>query len=238
MKTSAFIELHELSKCYQEGEQTHVVLDHASLSIQEGELIVLLGRSGSGKTTLLNLLSGIDRPDAGEIVVDGVALHELGERERTLFRRLRIGFVFQFFNLLPTLTVGENLLLPLELAGRRDSFARARALELLASVGLSGRYDSYPERLSGGEQQRVAIARALAHDPDLVLADEPTGNLDADTGSEILRLLEGMVRQEGKTLVMATHSREVAEVADRVFRIDHGRPVELRAAETTRPHAG
>ncbi|MCP4204622.1 MAG: ABC transporter ATP-binding protein [bacterium] len=235
MNDSRFIEIRELSKSYREGEQVHVVLDRAEISIAEGELVVLLGRSGSGKTTLLNLLSGIDLPDAGEVTVDGIALHELTERERTLFRRRRIGFVFQFFNLLPTLTVEENLLLPLELSGRLDDRARRRALDLLDRVGLAGRERSFPERLSGGEQQRVAIARALVHRPDLLLADEPTGNLDADTGLEILELLDTMTRQEGRTLVMATHSREVARVADRVFRIDHGRPVEIAPAKAPLP---
>ncbi|MFQ5525795.1 MAG: ABC transporter ATP-binding protein [Thermoanaerobaculia bacterium] len=227
MTEGPFIEVRGLSKAFREGNQTHVVLDRATLSIERGELVVLLGRSGSGKTTLLNLLSGIDVPDTGEIRVDGVDLHELSERERTLFRRRRIGFVFQFFNLLPTLTVEENLLLPLELTGRLGTAERHRALGLLDRVGLGSRSASFPERLSGGERQRVAIARALAHDPDLLLADEPTGNLDADTGLEVLELLDSMTRQAGKTLVMATHSRQVAHIADRLVRIDHGRPVEL-----------
>jgi putative ABC transport system ATP-binding protein len=231
LNDAAFIELRRLSKAYQEGDQTHVVLDRAELSIARGELVVFLGRSGSGKTTLLNLLSGIDLPDDGEVMVDDVALHQLSERDRTLFRRQRLGFVFQFFNLLPTLTVEENLLLPLELSGRLNPSERERALDLLARVGLADRAESFPERLSGGEQQRVAIARALVHEPDLVLADEPTGNLDADTGLEILQLLEGLARREGKTLVMATHSREVSHLADRVFRIDHGRLVELSSAK-------
>ena len=232
---ATFIELRQLCKSFREGDQTHVVLDRAEMSIAKGELVVLLGRSGSGKTTLLNLLCGIDLPDSGEVVVDGVNLHLLDERRRTLFRRFRIGFVFQLFNLLPTLTVEENLMLPLELTGRDDRDGRERALDLLDRVGLADRAGSFPERLSGGEQQRVAIARALVHSPDLVLADEPTGNLDADTGIEVLELLDGMTRQEGKTLVMATHSREVAEVADRVFRIDHGRPVELASRRTAPP---
>ncbi len=235
MRGDPFIELLELSKSYQEGDRTHVVLDRATLAIDPGELVVLLGRSGSGKTTLLNLVSGIDLPDEGGVVVDGVSLHELSERERTLFRRHRIGFVFQFFNLLPTLTVEENLLLPLELSGRLGKQERERALELLDRVGLGARRASFPERLSGGERQRVAIARALAHDPDLLLADEPTGNLDADTGREVLDLIDSMTRQEGKTLVMATHSREVAHVADRVFRLDHGRPVELSDIDLVPP---
>ena len=227
MTIEPLIQIRALSKSYREGQQTHVVLDRADLTVSRGELVVLLGRSGSGKTTLLNLLSGIDLPDAGEVVVDGTAIHELTERDRTLFRRRHIGFVFQFFNLLPTLTVEENLLLPLELSGRSDTAERDQALELLDQVGLASRRSSFPERLSGGERQRVAIARALAHDPDLLLADEPTGNLDADTGQEILELLDAMTRMRGKTLVMATHSREVAHVADRAFRLDHGKPVEV-----------
>ena len=155
---------------------------------------MVLGRSGSGKSTLLNLLSGIDLPTAGEVWVAGRNLGALTERQRTLFRRRSIGFVFQFFNLIPTLTVEENLLLPLELAGRVDAAAHRRAAELLERVGLADRLRSFPDRLSGGEQQRVAVARALAHDPDLVLADEPTGNLDLDTGLEVLALLDELVR--------------------------------------------
>lgn len=222
------IELRGLTKEYEEGNRRRVVLKGASASIRRGELVVLLGRSGSGKSTLLNLLSGIDLADAGEVVIDGVSLSTLSERERTLFRRDRIGFVFQFFNLIPTLTVEENLLLPLELKGKLRPEERRRALALLEEVGLGDRASSYPDRLSGGEQQRVAVARALAHDPILVLADEPTGNLDLETGLQVLDLLDRLTRQAGKTMVMVTHSQEGVGIADRVFRIEDCKLVEAR----------
>ena len=220
------IELRNLTKIYEEGEQQRLVLCDTSISIQRGDLAVLVGRSGSGKSTLLNLLSGIDQPTSGDVVIDGVTISSLSERERTLFRRDRIGFVFQFFNLIPTLTVEENLLLPLELKGKVSPAQRRAALELLAEVGLADRTASYPDRLSGGEQQRLAVARALAHDPLLLLADEPTGNLDLETGLQVLELLDRLSRRAGKTMVMATHSPEVIGMADRVFRIEDCRLVE------------
>jgi len=220
------IELRSLTKTYDEGGRQRLVLCDTSVAIRRGELAVLIGRSGSGKSTLLNLLSGIDQPTSGEVVIDGVAISSLPERERTLFRRDRIGFVFQFFNLIPTLTVEENLLLPLELKGRAGPAERRAALDLLAEVGLADRSASFPDRLSGGEQQRLAVARALAHDPLLVLADEPTGNLDLETGLQVLDLLDRLTRRAGKTMVMVTHSREVVGSADRVFRIEDCRLVE------------
>jgi putative ABC transport system ATP-binding protein len=166
------------------------------------------------------------------VVIDGITISALSERERTLFRRDRIGFVFQFFNLIPTLTVEENLLLPLELKGRVTPDRRRAALDLLVEVGLADRGASYPDRLSGGEQQRVAVARALAHDPLLVLADEPTGNLDLETGLQVLELLDRLTRRAGKTMVMVTHSPEVVGMADRVFRVEDCRLVE-RLTERT-----
>jgi len=220
------IELVSVSKSYREGERTHLVLDSVDTSIAVGELVVVLGKSGSGKSTLLNLVSGIDQPDRGKIRVAGVNLVQLSERDRTLFRRRHIGFIFQFFNLLPTLTVLENLLLPLELKGAVSQGGHRRCLELLEAVGLAERATSFPDRLSGGERQRVAVARALVHEPDLILADEPTGNLDVDTGVEVIELLDRLTRRAGKTLVMATHSREVVGVADRILTIEHGRLVE------------
>jgi putative ABC transport system ATP-binding protein len=220
------IELRNLTKTYEEGERQRLVLCDTSVSIRRGELAVLIGRSGSGKSTVLNLLAGIDQPSSGEVVIDGVAISSLSERERTLFRRDRIGFVFQFFNLIPTLTVEENLLLPVELKGRVSPAQRRSALDLLAKVGLADRAASYPDRLSGGEQQRLAVARALAHDPLLVLADEPTGNLDLETGLQVLEILDRLSRQDGKTMVMATHSPEVVGMADRVFRIEECRLIE------------
>ena len=168
---------------------------------------MLLGRSGSGKSTLLNLVSGIDLPNSGAVVVAGVDLTALDEHRRTLFRRRHIGFIFQFFNLIPLLTVEENLLLPLELTDQLDAAGRARARKLLDRVGLGDRAASYPEQLSGGEQQRLAVARALVHDPPLVLADEPTGNLDEETAGAVLDLLDGLARETRKTVIMVTHSR-------------------------------
>ncbi len=220
------LRVRDLTRRYREGEREHTVLDGASAEIRRGELVVLLGPSGSGKSTLLNLVSGIDTPDGGWIEVDGVRITSLNERERTLFRRRHIGFVFQFFNLLPTLTVLENLLLPLELKGSVGPDETARARSLLERVGLQDRAHTFPDRLSGGEQQRVALVRALVHEPALVLADEPTGNLDPDTGERILTLLEELVREHGRTVLAVTHSRDVAARADRVVRIDHGRLVE------------
>ena len=202
------------------------MLEGASAAIQAGEMVVLLGRSGSGKSTLLHLGAGLDLPDSGDVLLEGRSLPGMTERERARLRRDRVGFVFQAFNLIPTLTVEENLLLPIELRGAVDSAARQRALEILDAVGLADRQKSFPDRLSGGEQQRVAIARALAHDPALVLADEPTGNLDLDTGLEVLELLDRLTRRLGKTLVMVTHGAEVVGMADRVFRLDHGRLLE------------
>jgi putative ABC transport system ATP-binding protein len=218
------IELIDVHKSYREGERTHEVLTGTSVTIAPGERVAILGPSGSGKSTLLNLVSGIDLPDAGTVRVGGTDIGALSERDRTLFRRERVGFVFQFFNLMPTLTVLENLLLPLELTGSTGGEARAR--ELLDAVGLGNRAGAFPDRLSGGEQQRVAIARAIIHGPDLLLADEPTGNLDQDTGEIVVRLLDELVRRAGATLVVVTHSRELAARMDRVLRVDHGKLVD------------
>jgi putative ABC transport system ATP-binding protein len=216
------VRLVGLCRRYREGEVTRAVFDALDLELAAGECVVLYGRSGSGKTTLLNLVGGIDRPDAGRVEVDGTRLDTLDEEARTRFRRARIGFVHQFFNLLPTLTVYENLLLPLELNARADAAGHARAGALLEEVGLAGRRDSFPDRLSGGEQQRVAVARAVIHEPRLLLADEPTGNLDSETGAVVLALLHRLARTAGHALLLATHSREAASIADRVLVFDHG----------------
>jgi putative ABC transport system ATP-binding protein len=223
------VELLHVSKTYREGDSERAVLSDVSVAIEAGEIAVLVGRSGSGKSTLLNLIAGIDRPTSGRVVVDGTDLTALDEDARTRFRRRRIGFVFQFFNLIPLLTVEENLLLPLELNGMADAAGLARARGLLERVGLGGRGASLPERLSGGEQQRVAIARALVHEPALILADEPTGTLDAETAAAVLAVLDGLAREAGKTVIMVTHSREVVGVADRIFDVQRGRLVEQPA---------
>lgn len=225
--STPLIEVQGLSKRYREGARERVVLDAVDLTVHEGEFVVLLGPSGSGKSTLLNLISGIDEPTSGSVRIRGVEITSLSERERTLFRRRHIGFVFQFYNLIPTLTVEENLLLPLELVGRGGE--RVRAREILAMLGLADRAGEAPDRLSGGEQQRIAVARALIHDPLLVLADEPTGNLDRQSGERVLDLLEGMVRNSGRTLFAVTHSDALAARADRVLTLRDGELHENRA---------
>jgi len=224
--TGPSVELVGLHKSYTEGDRLHTVLDDASATIRGGERVAILGPSGSGKSTLLNLISGTDLPDSGSVRVGDVDVTALSERDRTLFRRDHVGFVFQFFNLLPTLTVFENLLLPLELTGTRDAEGEARARGLLESVGLAARADTFPDRLSGGEQQRIALARALVHRPGLLLADEPTGNLDQDLADSVGELLEDLAASYGTTLVVVTHSRELAARMDRTLRVDHGRLVE------------
>jgi putative ABC transport system ATP-binding protein len=223
MGAPPLIEIRRLTKVYTEGEVERVVLRDADAVIGRGEFAVLVGRSGSGKSTLLNLVSGIDLPTAGDVIIDGTPVTRLSERERTLFRRRHIGFVFQFFNLIPTLTVEENVRLPLELNADRRRDGHRTPRELLELVGLADRARSFPDRLSAGEQQRVAVARALVHDPLLVLADEPTGNLDLETGRQVLAVLNRLTREAGKTMLMVTHSREVIGLADRIFTIDHGR---------------
>jgi len=223
---SPFIELRHLSKIYTEGLAENTVLNHVNFQAFQGELIILLGRSGSGKSTLLNVISGIDLPSSGEVIISAQNLTTFSEQQRTIFRRKHIGFVFQFFNLISTLTVEENLLLPLELNDKNGKAAQDLTLNMLQDVGLRDRAKSYPDRLSGGEQQRVAIARALIHDPSIILADEPTGNLDYETGKQIIDILDRLVRQKKKTMIMATHSQEVIGMADRIFSIREGKLVE------------
>ena len=216
----AVLRLRDVRKHYREGEARREVLRGADLTMARGTVGALVGRSGAGKSTLLNLISGIDAPDGGTVSVDGVEIGALSERNRTLFRRRRIGFIFQFYNLVPTLTVAENVRFLLDLERAPDAADRAR--QLLGDVGLADRADAFPDRLSGGEQQRVAIARALAHDPALVLADEPTGDLDASTGLRILDLLEEMTRQRGRSLLMVTHDESTLSRVDTVFRLADG----------------
>ncbi|WP_216904814.1 ABC transporter ATP-binding protein [Synechococcus sp. CCY 9618] len=228
--TTAAIELKGLRKRFQEGDTERVVLEAVDLHIAPGQFVVLLGQSGSGKSTLLNLIGGIDTPSSGSVRIAGVDLTALDERRRTLFRRDRIGFIFQFFNLIPTLSVLENITLPGELAGLPRPSLEIGARDLLARVGLADRAAAMPDRLSGGQQQRVAIARALLHQPLLILADEPTGNLDEHTGEQVLQLLIALTRQQGRTLIMATHNAAIAERADRVLRVQEGHLLEEAAS--------
>ncbi len=224
-----YIRLFQLCKHYQEGEISRLVLQNASAQIRCGEFVAILGKSGSGKSTLLNLISGIDQVDSGEIWFDDQNLTAMSDYRRTIFRRMNTGFIFQFFNLIPTLTVWENTILPLELRGKPDRQGLERAESLLAEVGLISRRNTFPDRLSGGEQQRVALARALVHNPQLVLADEPTGNLDEETGKQVLDLLDRLTRQSGKNLIMVTHSNEAAKYSDRVLLLRDGKlePIEI-----------
>lgn len=229
--TNPIVRIRALTKTFIEGERPLRVLDGVDLDITEGEFFVILGKSGSGKSTLLNLLSGIDKPDdatSPQIIVGDTDITTLDETRQTLFRRDHIGVVFQFFNLIPTLTVLENVTMPLELRGVKRKEAESAGLRMLERVGLGDRGDGFPDKLSGGEQQRVAIARALIHQPLVVLADEPTGNLDEDTGKVILDLLLELTRDAGKTLIMATHSPEIVPRADRVCRIIDGQLIITR----------
>ncbi|MBN1237871.1 MAG: ABC transporter ATP-binding protein [Gammaproteobacteria bacterium] len=213
------VQLTRVCKAY--GSQR--VLDNVDFCANRGEFVVVIGRSGSGKSTLLNLIGGLDEPDSGSVAIGDTRLDRISEAERALFRRTRIGFVFQFFNLIPTLTVAENIELPLALNGLARPAIADRVGALLDELGIGESARRFPEELSGGEQQRVAIARAVAHEPDIVLADEPTGNLDLETAERVLHLLNETCRRRGATLLMATHGREVVGLADRVVTIRHGR---------------
>ena len=220
------VEIRDLTKRYMEGGEVRSVLRGVNADIREGEFVALAGPSGSGKTTLLNLISGIDTPTGGDVIIDSVPITRLSDRDRTLFRRRNIGFVFQFFNLIPTLNISENLLLPLQLNRYDRNESRGRVGQALEQVGLGDRLDSYPDRLSGGEKQRVAIARALVHDPKIILADEPTGNLDADTGLAIMSLMGELAQSSGKTMIVVSHSDTVIEMADRALTIVDGQLLE------------
>lgn len=219
---TATVSLERVSKSYDEGESRRQVLRNLDLEALPGETVALLGASGSGKSTLLNVLSGLTVPDSGTVMVAGSSLGTLKEEERTLFRRRSTGFVFQFFHLVPTLTVAENLQLPLQLNGMESKEELARIGQLLSRVGLAERAGVLPDRLSGGEQQRVAVCRALIHRPPVLLADEPTGNLDGKAAEDVLGLLFELVKECGTTMLMVTHSRQVAGLCHRVLRLHEG----------------
>jgi len=214
------VRLEGVSKVYQRGASIIRAVQRVSLEVAQGEFLAIMGPSGSGKSTLLNLIGGLDRPTEGEVVIDGLSTHGFTEADWTQLRRERIGVVFQFFNLLPGLTARENVALPLLLRGEADTEKRAE--ECLTAVGLAHRGEHRPSELSGGEQQRVAVARALVHRPALLLADEPTGNLDSKVGREIIQLIKTLARQGAQTVILATHSRSMAQEADRIVLMRDG----------------
>lgn len=224
--TEGLVNITDLSHSFQEGARTRQILNGAELEVHRGESVALLGRSGSGKSTLLNLISGIEKSTSGHILVNGHEVSNLKEPALTLFRRQHIGFIYQFFHLVPTLTVTENIALGLELNRWSRPAIEARVKELLKQVALSDHANRFPDQLSGGEQQRVAIARALAHKPLLLLADEPTGNLDAEVGQDIMTLLQGLVVNQDMTLILVTHSQAVAKSANRILTLEQGRLAE------------
>ena len=225
----AFLQVEQLTKVYGSGDAAVRALDGVSLTVERGEFVAVMGASGSGKSTLLHLLGGVDKPTSGRITLDGVPLYDQKDEELTVFRRRQIGLVYQFYNLVPLLTVEENLTLPLLLDGRTAD--PARVLDLLARLGLEGKRRAFPAQLSGGQQQRVAIARALITHPALLLADEPTGNLDSAASESVMRMLVQLNETTGQTIVMITHDEALALQAKRILRLRDGRIVkdEVRA---------
>ena len=215
------VTVHQVKKYFGKGEAQVKALDGIDLSIEKGKFTAIIGASGSGKTTLLNMIGGLDTPDAGEVIVDGVNLSGLKEKELAVFRRNKVGFVYQNFNLVPTLTVKENILFPLSLAGSTPD--QRFFADVMRQLRLENRLNAYPHELSGGGQQRAAIARALIARPAILLADEPTGNLDVKSGQNVLGLLKLSVETYHQTLIMITHNLEIAQMADRVLRIEDGR---------------
>ncbi len=217
------LETKKLQKNYGSGETLVKALDHVDLQIQNGEFVAIVGTSGSGKSTLLHMLGGLDRPTAGEVYVDGKDIFSLKDEELTIFRRRKIGFVFQQYNLIPTMNVYENIVLPIGLDGNKPD--EAYVAKIIETLGLQNKLQNLSVNLSGGQQQRVAIARALASKPAIVLADEPTGNLDSRTSQDVLGLLKVTGEQFKQTIVMITHNEEIAQMADRVIRIEDGKIV-------------
>jgi putative ABC transport system ATP-binding protein len=229
--TEAQLQLRNVTKTYQMGEVQVDALRGLNLAVQEGEFVVIVGPSGSGKTTTLNLIGGLDSPTGGELIVAGTDIAGYDEEELTAYRRDRIGFIFQFFNLLPTLTAGENVEFALELVERDGHKVHEQALALLDKVGLAERADHFPSQLSGGEQQRVAIARALAKDPAILLADEPTGNLDFRMGQKVLRVMQDLNQQEGRTVILVTHNTIIGQIGDRVVHLRDGQVADVQVHE-------
>ena len=217
------LQTKELKKCYGSGDTLVKALDGVDLSVENGEFVAIVGTSGSGKSTLLHMLGGLDRPTSGSVAVDGQEIFSLKDEALTIFRRRKIGFVFQAYNLVPVLSVYENIVLPIQLDGGRVD--RAYVNQIIAALGLEHKLNNLPSQLSGGQQQRVAIARGLATKPAILLADEPTGNLDSKTSQDVLSLMKVTGQKFAQTMVMITHNEEIAQMADRIIRIEDGRIV-------------
>jgi putative ABC transport system ATP-binding protein len=232
MTEKNFLQLINVSKNYFDGTNNkRIILDKISAEFQEGQIITIVGNSGSGKSTLLNLISGIDSVSDGEIQINGISITKLSDFNLTEFRRNNIGFIFQFFNLIPSLTVWENVLLPLELKNCLERSDIQQAEHLLEEVGMIDRRNDFPDKLSGGEQQRVAIARAIVHNPDLILADEPTDNLDEKNGKIVMELLSRLVKENNKNLILVTHSHEAIKFANQVYSIIDGKLINFKDIE-------
>lgn len=229
-KNGDVLEVREVVKSYRLGKRAVQALRGVNLRVRQGERVVIMGPSGSGKSTLLHLLGGLDTPTQGEVILEGRPVTEMSDTELTLFRRRRLGFVFQFFNLLPTLTAEENVALPLLLDGASFKAVQTKVDDLLEKVGLTERKRHRPDELSGGEMQRVAIARAFVNDPAVVLADEPTGNLDTKTGREVLDLFEGMARDANKAIVLVTHDPKIESFGERIVRMEDGLIAQIETA--------
>ncbi|MTI89374.1 MAG: ABC transporter ATP-binding protein [Balneolaceae bacterium] len=230
------LEVKDLTRQFKSGSKLLTVVNHINFNVSEGTSCAIVGPSGSGKTTLLGLCAGLDRPTSGQITLNGVSLNPLNEDERAKVRNKHVGFVFQTFQLVPTLTALENVMVPLELRGEKTKEVRKHAAELLSDVGLGDRGHHYPTQLSGGEQQRVAIARAFINQPKILFADEPTGNLDTDTGEHIEQLIFDLNQKKGTTLIMVTHDLELASKCDRIIRLRNGK-VDEDSAANTQPQA-
>ena len=231
MATEAQVQMRNVTRTYQMGEVQVHALCGLDLAVQEGEFVVIVGPSGSGKTTTLNLIGGLDTPSSGELIVAGTNIASYDEKALTAYRRDEIGFIFQFFNLLPTLTASENIEFALELVERNGHKVHQRAVALLEKVGLAERADHFPSQLSGGEQQRVAIARALAKDPLILLADEPTGNLDFRMGQKVLRVMQDLNQQEGRTVILVTHNTIIGQIGHRVVHLRDGQVADVEVRE-------
>ncbi len=227
----SLIQTENLTKIYGSGETAVTALDHVNIQVKEGEFVAVMGPSGCGKSTLLHLLGGLDRSSEGKVIIDGTSLAEMKDDDLTKLRRQRIGFVFQFYNLIPVLTAAENASLPVTLDGVKPAEARKRAAEWLQRFGLGDRLNNRPDQLSGGQQQRVAVVRALMAEPALILADEPTGNLDTRSGDEIASLLRQVTKEYGRTVVMVTHDPRIAAYADRIIFLKDGKVVDEAVLE-------